>query len=246
MPVRRRALRGSGTLDTSPRLYGWSGRVTTPATSPSSMMSPGVHHGDPVDDGGDRRQVVGHVHERDAELALQAPHLREDRRLRDHVEAGRRLVEHDHGRLAGDREGEREALLLASGELVGVAPQERPRRSAARRAGRRRGCARWLLRSGACASRISRTWLTTRIDGLSDVGGSCGHVRDHAPAQRAELALAATEQLAPLHAHAARRQMQARDARSRAAPGRAVGLAAARLADEADRLPGMQVERDRR
>ena len=53
---------------------------------------------------------------------------RDDLLLRRHVEAGRRLVEHDEGRVAGERHGDADALLLAAGQLVRIAPQEIRRR----------------------------------------------------------------------------------------------------------------------
>ena len=44
--------------------------------------------------------------------------------LRGDVKTRGRLVEHDHGRPAGERHGERHPLLLAAGELMRVALQE--------------------------------------------------------------------------------------------------------------------------
>ena len=85
----------------------------------------GVHDRDAIGHRGDGGQIVGHVDERDVELALQAAHLLEDPRLGHHVEPGGGLVEHQQRRIADQRERERDPLLLAAGELVGEAALER-------------------------------------------------------------------------------------------------------------------------
>ena len=56
--------------------------------------------------------------------AAQLAHRLEHHALRGDVEAGRRLVEHQHLGLGQERHRERDALHLAAGELVGVAAQE--------------------------------------------------------------------------------------------------------------------------
>ena len=109
--------------------------------------------------------------------AAQVAHRLEHARLRRDVEAGRRLVEHDHVRPAGERHRDRDALLLAAGELVRVAAQEGvvgrqrdlARAPRAARAARSLGAA-----DPACASSISRSWVPIRSAGFSDVPGSCG------------------------------------------------------------------------
>ena len=57
--------------------------------------APGIHDRDPVGDRGDDGKVVRDVDDREAELALESPHLSEQPCLRHDVEAGRRLV-HQH------------------------------------------------------------------------------------------------------------------------------------------------------
>ncbi len=80
-----------------------------------------VHHHDAV---GHRQRfflVVRHVDGGDAELALQRADLLAQRHADLGVERRERLVEQQHLRLDGERAGERHALLLAAGELVGIA-----------------------------------------------------------------------------------------------------------------------------
>ena len=57
--------------------------------------SAGVHDGDAVGDRPDHREVMRHVHNRDAALAAKTVDLLQDVGLCDHVEPGRRLVEDD-------------------------------------------------------------------------------------------------------------------------------------------------------
>ena len=80
----------------------------------------GVHHGDAVGEVGDDGEVVGDVEGGDAVGAAQLADSGQHVGLRAHVEAGRRLVEHDHARPAGERHRHADALLLAAGQLVRV------------------------------------------------------------------------------------------------------------------------------
>ncbi len=92
-----------------------SGRARQPA---------GVQDRHAIGEIGDHREVVADVQRGDAVRAAELAHGAEHVRLRRHVEAGRRLVEHDHARAAGERHREADTLLLAARELVGVAAQE--------------------------------------------------------------------------------------------------------------------------
>ncbi len=85
---------------------------------------PGVHHGDAVGDVGDHREVVGDVERADAVGLAQRGHGVEHHLLGGDVEAGGRLVEDQHLGLGQERHRQGDALHLATGELVGVAPQE--------------------------------------------------------------------------------------------------------------------------
>ena len=65
--------------------------------------------------------VVGHVHERDPDLLLQRLELQLHLLAQLEVEGAQRLVEEQHGGVVDQRPGERDALLLAAGELPGAA-----------------------------------------------------------------------------------------------------------------------------
>ena len=84
----------------------------------------GVEHGDGV---GDRERLVLVVgdDERGGPGAVEGlAHLRAHRLAQRGVERGERLVEEDERRVGGEGPGERDALLLAAGQLVGAAVLE--------------------------------------------------------------------------------------------------------------------------
>ena len=85
--------------------------------------APGVQHGDAVGDRADHLHLVGDDDDGDAELAVDPLQQREDVGGRLGVErAGRLVGEQDVG-LGRERPGDADALLLAAGELVGIAPR---------------------------------------------------------------------------------------------------------------------------
>ncbi len=85
---------------------------------------PGVHHGNAVGEVGDDREVVGDVQGSDAVLAAERAHGVQHVGLGGHVQPGRRLVEHDQRRAAGEGHRQPDSLLLATGELMWVALQK--------------------------------------------------------------------------------------------------------------------------
>jgi hypothetical protein len=70
--------------------------------------------------------VVGDVHHRRAEAAVQAGDLGAHRRAQLGVEVGQRFVQQEHLRLAHQRPAQRHALALAAGQRGGPALQQRP------------------------------------------------------------------------------------------------------------------------
>ena len=82
-----------------------------------------VHDRDPVADVLDDAHVVGDEDIGQAQLALELLEQVEDLRLDRHVERGHRLVAHDEVRLEDERPGDADALALATGELVRIAPR---------------------------------------------------------------------------------------------------------------------------
>ena len=68
-------------------------------------------------------EVMGHQHQGRASLCLEAQHEIEDLGFRRLVERRGRLVEHQQLGLAGERRRDHDALALAAGDLVGIAPR---------------------------------------------------------------------------------------------------------------------------
>ena len=66
------------------------------------------------------------VHERDADVLLDALELDLQLLAQAQVERAERLVEQQRARPVDERAGERHALLLAAGELAGLALPRRP------------------------------------------------------------------------------------------------------------------------
>ncbi|OAH10685.1 hypothetical protein STSP_60070 [Streptomyces jeddahensis] len=79
-----------------------------------------VHHEDPVGDVRHHPQIMGDEHDGGAEAFPQGLQDLEDARLDGDVEGGRRLVGDEHGRVAGDADGDHYALPHAAAELVRV------------------------------------------------------------------------------------------------------------------------------
>ena len=80
-----------------------------------------VHHGQAVAHRERLFLVVGHVDERDPDIALQRGELDLERLAQLRVERAERLVEQEHRRLEYQGTRERDALLLPSRELRGLA-----------------------------------------------------------------------------------------------------------------------------
>ena len=114
----------SGAAAVRYRVYGCDGASKIVRRRSLLDDAPGVHHRHAVGEVGDHRQVVGDVQRGDAVAAGEIAHRGQHERLGAHVEAGGRLVEHDHRRAAGERHRQPDPLLLAAGQLVRVAAQE--------------------------------------------------------------------------------------------------------------------------
>ena len=125
MPRSARGWRKSGIAATSARVYGWRGRSITSAAGPFSTTRPAYMTTMRSAMLRDHREVVRDVDHRHALLVAQPVELDQDAILREHVEPGRRLVEHGHRRLADAGHRDRHPLLLAAGELVRIAPRKR-------------------------------------------------------------------------------------------------------------------------
>ena len=87
--------------------------------------TPCVEHADSVAEAHDQAEVVGDQQDGRVDAAAQLLDEVEDLGLHRGVEAGGRLVEDEELRVDGQRHGDHDALLLATGELEGVAAQSR-------------------------------------------------------------------------------------------------------------------------
>ena len=127
----------------------------------------GIHDADPVGDLRQQAEIVGDIEHRHAKPRAQIDQQRDDLLLRRHVEAGRRLVEHDEGRVAGERHGDADALLLAARELVRIAALELHRRRQADEAEQfARPFAVAAVIAVPCARRISSICSPTLMPGI--------------------------------------------------------------------------------
>ena len=88
---------------------------------PELLDLAGVHDRDPVAHRERLLLVVGHVHERDPDLGLDALELDLELAAELEVERAERLVEEQHVGPVHERPGERDPLLLAAGQLVRLA-----------------------------------------------------------------------------------------------------------------------------
>ena len=160
------------------------------------------------------------------------------------VERRRRLVGDQQRRPAGDRHGDHDALAQAARQLVRVLSEATLGRPDADHAEQleRGGARRGLAQAAVDAQHLGD--LEADREGRVQAGHRL--LEDHADAVAADVAhgRAELEQVAPLEHDAAgvdparRRRVQAHDRHRRDA------LAAARLADQADGLAGVQRERD--
>src|SRR5688572_18950068 len=84
---------------------------------------PEVHHADPIAEVLDDREVVADEQVREVEVAAEIEEQIQNLALDRHVEGRHRLVADDEVRAEGERPRDADALALAAGELVRVAPR---------------------------------------------------------------------------------------------------------------------------
>ena len=179
---------------------------------------------------------------RHARLALQAPQQPEDLRLHGHVERGRRLVGDQQLRPAGERERHRDPLRHAARQLIraqrsdalGVGQLDEPQQLERARSGARARAALVAAHDLHQLAADRERRIEARLRLLRDV-------RERAAAQRVELALAHRQQLALVPAHAAGDRLEAGGQQPQQRERRDA-LAAAGLADDAERLARQHVE----
>jgi hypothetical protein len=88
------------------------------------LHTPVRHGDDPVDLGEDPPGAVLCQHDRHAAVPVQAHQQAEQLLRRDRVELARRLVQQQQARAGRQHRGDRDALRLAAGERLGLAPGE--------------------------------------------------------------------------------------------------------------------------
>ena len=81
-----------------------------------------VHHGNPVADVFNHREIMGNEQQGNACLIAQVLQQVDDLRLHRNVERGNRFIAHDHVRLQRDCAGDADPLALSTGELVRIFP----------------------------------------------------------------------------------------------------------------------------
>src|SRR5215207_2305437 len=197
-----------------------------------------IHHRHPRADVLDDRQVVRDEDVGEAELSLQVLEKVDHLRLDRDVERRDRLVADDQLRRHRERAGDADALALAARELVRVAAHvvgvEPDRFEKVDDAG--------LILGRRVRESVDRQRLVDDgADGHARVERGVGVLEDdlHVAPKRGQLGAAERRHVLALEPHLARGRFdQAQDA----APGRR--LAAARLADEPERLAGFELEAD--
>ncbi len=204
--------------------------------------APRVHDCDAVGDRRDDREVVRDVDQGDGALALKAPELRQDARLRDDVETRGRLVEHHERRIADERERDREPLLLAARELVREAALEG---AVGRKVDALEDACDALVHAlleGVGPQHLAHVIADPdgRVQCRSRI---LRHVRHEPPAERAQLMRLPAGDLLAADANAPGLDAEPgpRVAEQSLGDGR---LAAARLSDHTEDLAGGDVERD--
>ena len=231
MPLPRRA-RGSrsGRPRAAPRCTGASARCRAASSSAISTDLAEVHDHHPVGDVPDDVEVVRDEDVGEPELRLQVLEQVQDLRLDRHVERGHRLVADDQLRVDGERARDADPLPLAAGELVreavvvlGVEPDDLEQLLDAALALR-------VAVPMPCTSSGSATMKPTRLRGLSEAYGSWKTIIMLAP-DRPHLRAGEPGDVAAVEDDRAGGRLEQ--------PHDAAGerrLAAARLADDAERL----------
>ena len=197
-----------------------------------------IHDGDAVGDVLHHGEIVADEDVGEAKALLQLLHQVDDLRLDRHVERRHRLVGHDQARLDGQRAGDGDALALAAGEFVRIAPRmvgPQPYQLEQLRHARRS-----LLLVADQAMQPQRL-AQHGTDSHARIERGVRVLEDdlQAAAARAHLVGVERQQVLALEAHGAFRRLD--QPQHQPADGR---LAAARLAHDGERLAFFDVEVD--
>ena len=196
-----------------------------------------VHHGDPVGDVPDDRQVVRDEQVGQPELVLQVLQQVDHTGLHRHVQRGHRFVQDQQLRVQRQRPGDTDPLALAAGELVpvtvavlGVETDELAAVRATRSSISFSSPILWIRNGSATMSLIVQRRIQRRVGVLED--------DLHVPAHRPQVRVRHGGQLLAVEPHrAGRRLVQLQDG---PAGG---GFPAAGFADQAERLARIEVSK---
>ena len=211
--------------------------------APFDQLAVAQHH-DLVGHLGDDGEVVGDVERGDAGIADRVLDRGQHVDLRRHVERGGRLVEDDQVRLRAQRHGRHDALELAAGDLVRVAAPDRLWIGQAELAEQFDGAPLGLLAGrGAVPQRRLDDLVHQAVRRVEGGSRRLRDIADLAAAQLAQPRHAALEDVAAVEDDLATGDLHAAAAitHRRQADGR---LAGAGLADEAEHLALVELERD--
>ena len=123
MPISARLPARRGIAPTSRRVYGCAALAKSSDDSPTSTSRPAYITATCSARVDDHSEVVADVQRRHLVGCGQVAHRVQHVGLGGHVEPGGGLVKHDQARAAGERHRQPDPLLLAAGQLVGVAAQ---------------------------------------------------------------------------------------------------------------------------
>src|SRR5215470_1766424 len=223
---------------------GMGRRVVDLLDRPGLDQATRVHHRDLIAHLRNDTEVVGDEDQRQVVRALQVAQEIQVLGLDGHVEAGRRLVGDENPRLARDGDRADDALPHAARELMRVLAHAVLGR---RDANRLQEVGRLLPRAAAGRALVDSDWLGDLGDHREQRVQRHHRVlqdhRDPLAADAPHLVLGLLEEIRALEHHLARDD--ARGRRQHAQEGeRQGGLARARLADDAERLPLIEGQRD--
>ena len=203
-----------------------------------------VHHVDPVGMPGDHAHVVRDQQHRHAHPVLQVPEQGEDLRLDGHIESRRRLVGDEQLGLVGQRHGDHHALPETTGQLVRIVAEPLLRPGQAHQRQHFDRAVQGLRLRGVLVQ--SHRLGDLVADGLGRVKRGQRVLEDHrdlVAADPAQILVLQADKLTAVELDRAADDGSARRQQSHDRQPRH-GLAAARFPDDAEGLPGVDMQVD--
>jgi hypothetical protein len=203
---------------------------------------PRVHDRNPVACLGDDSEVVGDQQQTGIEVGAQVGEDPEDLCLDDHVEGRRRLVGYHQARLEDQRQRDHDPLAHPARELVRILLEARGRDAHLRQCFERALAHLIAIHSGAVSSQRFEEVALDRVQGVEPGHRLLEDQSDSGPAQVAKLVGVEADEIATLVENLSGDAGVCRQQAEDPAPERR--LSAAGLADEADGLAAVDLERD--